>query len=150
MCSSDLVKPADVFNAASGFVTALEQVFGKGSKLIINDKEFTLGSVDIKELAKTLLGDLTPAEFLEEGASITAGYAASVEYKNTAISLSGTLEFTAVGTENSLLNALQVKIDALNAEGVFVTLDGQNISVKFEDDVKPADVFNAEIGRAHV
>jgi hypothetical protein len=61
--------------------------------LIVNEESFTLGNVDVVELAKALLGDQSPADFLEKGEPIVANYTATVSYKNAEIELVGTLTF---------------------------------------------------------
>ncbi|MGI6344646.1 MAG: hypothetical protein ACOX18_06225 [Bacillota bacterium] len=46
-------------------------------------------NVDVVELAKALLGDQSPADFLETGEPIVANYTATVSYKNAEIELAG-------------------------------------------------------------
>ncbi|MGI6344694.1 MAG: hypothetical protein ACOX18_06495 [Bacillota bacterium] len=68
----------------------------------MNGKTFTLGEVDVVELAKALLGEQSPADFLETGEPITADYEATVSYKNAEIELAGTLTFQVEGTKGRL------------------------------------------------
>jgi uncharacterized repeat protein (TIGR02543 family) len=131
-----------VFTAAESLVEAL-MGYANGSTLTINGTTFTLDTVDIAELANALLGDVTPDQFLNEGNAINVSYTAEVRYKNALITLSGNLSFAVKGTKESLLSELSNSIADINGNGIVATLDGENISVVFDDNVDVGDVFAA-------
>jgi hypothetical protein len=97
--------------------------------------------VDVVELAKALLGEQSPADFLEKGEPIVANYTATVSYKNAEIELVGTLTFQVVGTEAGFLGKLAEEVEKIDVADV--VLDGADIIVTFPEDVEVTAVAQA-------
>ncbi|MGI6344647.1 MAG: hypothetical protein ACOX18_06230 [Bacillota bacterium] len=135
------VEVTAVAQAAADLVAALLQYAGDDSTLIVNGKTFTLGEVDVVELAKALLGDQSPADFLETGEPIVANYTATVSYKNAEIELAGTLTFRVVGTKAGFLGKLAEEVEKIDVADV--VLEGADIIVTFPEDVEVSAVAQA-------
>ncbi|MGI6344693.1 MAG: hypothetical protein ACOX18_06490 [Bacillota bacterium] len=132
--SQRTLKVTAVAQAAADLVAALLQYAGDDSTLIVNGKTFTLGEVDVVELAKALLGEQSPADFLETGEPITADYEATVSYKNAEIELAGTLTFQVEGTKAGFLGKLAEEVEKIDVADV--VLEGTDIIVTFPEDVE--------------
>jgi enhancing lycopene biosynthesis protein 2 len=138
------VEVSAVAQAAADLVAALRQYAGDDSTLIVNGKTFTLGNVDVVELAKALLGDQSPADFLETGEPIVANYTATVSYKNAVIELAGQLTFKVEGTKAGFLGKLAEEVEKIDVADV--VLEGANIIVTFPEDVEVTAVAQAAAG----
>ena len=108
---------------------------------------FNLDDDDVAvEIARHLLGDLTPAEFLASRDAIVAGYTATAtDNYGVTFDLSGDLKFQTVFDSDeakaAFLAALDEKVKAIDVAQV--TLDGEDIGVVFGKDAEIDAVYDA-------
>ncbi|WIF87967.1 hypothetical protein [Acholeplasma laidlawii] len=146
------VSSSDVLAGAVGLAEALAKIAGPESTLTVGDITITLGSAtpeEIIELARLLLGDLTPEQFLASTEQITSAYTAKIHYQNNEdIDLNGSLifEVTKVASKDDFLAALDTETGNLGV--ATVTRDGDSLTVNFRSDVSSSDVLAGAVGLA--
>ncbi|MFA5449249.1 MAG: MBG domain-containing protein, partial [Clostridia bacterium] len=152
-----------VDTVTNGLAQALQKFAGANSKLTLGTKELALDTVSIYDLAKALLGDKIPQEFLDDDSPIVIEYTARVKYKNIDVELEGTLTITKAEQDPLVITSVEGKNDEsdpfeLEVTGgsgtglvTFTQLSGEDIATVAEDGtvtIKKAGEFTVKATKA--
>jgi uncharacterized repeat protein (TIGR02543 family)/uncharacterized repeat protein (TIGR02059 family) len=144
---------SDVYGVAQELLAAFKAELEEAELVLTvggDEATFHLDDENVAvEIARFLLGGLTPEEFLAQRDAVEAGYTATaIDKYGVSFDLEGSLKFQTVFTEaeakDAFLAALDDKVQAI--EVAAVTLDGEDVTAFFEQDANISAVYQMAQG----
>jgi hypothetical protein len=139
---------SDVYGVAQELLAAFKAELEEAELVLTvagDEATFHLDDENVAvEIARFLLGGLTPEEFLAQRDAVEAGYTATaIDKYGVSFDLEGSLKFQTVFTEaeakDAFLAALDEKVQAI--EVAAVTLDGEDVTAVFAKTTEVSDVY---------
>jgi hypothetical protein len=140
---------SEVYNVAEELLDTFKEELEAAELTIIlgedEEKTFNLEDADVVDIARYLLGDLSPTDFLDGEQTIEASYRAEATVEGVTFSLAGSLKFQAIAdpaiaAKAAFLGALADKAEAITVAQV--EIDDEDISVTFLSSAKISEVYD--------